>query len=105
VTAGDDDVERAAPRGARPDVLATEPGDGAEAFAGTSMSGLPHRRHAFDGLHCFHCMLAAATAAATRTKITAAATRPALLGCITVLYLGGANCRETAKRRGLGDAS
>jgi len=66
------------------------------------MSPVPHRRHAFDGLHCFHRMLAAAAAATTSTKMTAAATRPALLEWITVVYLGGANCRETAKRRGDG---
>jgi hypothetical protein len=65
----------------------------------TSISAEPHKRHASDGLHCF--LLAAATAATTRTKMTAATVRPALLEWITFGYLGGANCRETAKRRGV----
>jgi hypothetical protein len=55
-------------------------GDGdAAADDDTSMSPEPHRRHASDGLHCFHRMLAVATAATTSTRMTAAAVRPALL--------------------------
>jgi hypothetical protein len=45
----------------------------------TAMSPEPQRRHASDGLHCFHRMLAVATAATTSTRMKAAAVRPALL--------------------------
>jgi len=68
----------AAPIGARPAVPVTGVDD-ADVAEDTSMSPEPHRRHASDGLHCFHRMLAVATAATTSTRITAAAVRPALL--------------------------
>ena len=93
----DNAVERPAPPiGARLEVRGSASFE-AEALEETSTSEPPQRRHGVDGFHGFR-MLAAAMAATTRVRTTAAATRTALREWITV-YLGEPDCREIAKNR------
>jgi len=91
-----DAAARAAPGGgtALPRVLPVAPAvPAADAAVDVSRSPAPQKRHAVDGLHCDQCMPAVATAATTRTTITPAAIRPALLEWIT-MYLDGSELQR-----------
>jgi hypothetical protein len=83
-------VARLVPSGARAEPAALTASGAADvlaAVADTSRLPEPQKRHAVVGRHCVHCMLAVAAAATTRTTMTPAAMRPALLECITMQYL------------------